>query len=109
MMDLFHLALDGRTASAREVLRQLKCDRFKQANPKMKIKEEFQFTAKPPYVSIGFVDGSDVSIDLILCIWLDFIKHFLFSFHEIIAMEKLIFDSIVLSLNYLKYITQGAI
>ena len=52
-----HIAFDSRTKSARELLRQVQADRFKKANPTLKINANVVGTAAPPSVSIEFVDG----------------------------------------------------
>lgn len=54
-------AFDARTTSARELLRQVRADRFKTANPKLAISATVTGTADPPKVVFQFVDESVVS------------------------------------------------
>jgi cytochrome c1 len=58
---LFFAAFDARTTSARELLRQVRADRFKAANPKLEIAATVTGTADPPKVLFQFVDESEVS------------------------------------------------
>jgi hypothetical protein len=57
----FFAAFDARTTSARELLRQVRADRFKAANPKLEIAATVTGTADPPKVLFQFVDESEVS------------------------------------------------
>ncbi|GFH50083.1 hypothetical protein CTEN210_06559 [Chaetoceros tenuissimus] len=56
-VDIKFNPFDSRTKSARELLRQVQADRFKKANPKLKINAKVLGTVAPPSVSIEFVDG----------------------------------------------------
>ncbi len=55
---LVTVALDSRTASARELLRQVQANRIKKANPKMVLNVDVLGTAEPPVVNFEFVDGT---------------------------------------------------
>jgi len=55
------IAFDNRTVSAREVIRQIDCERFRTANPKIQINQNMFYNPKPPTVQVAFVDGSEVS------------------------------------------------
>ena len=58
---LYFKAFDGRTTSARELLRQVQAQRFKQANPKLKIGIDVHNRPDSPVASFKYVDGSEVS------------------------------------------------
>lgn len=63
---IYIIAFDGRTTSAREFLRQIDCERFAVANPKLKISEKFFHNPNPPTVTVGFVDETEVRINQVV-------------------------------------------
>ena len=54
-------AFDIRSGSAKELLRQVRADRFKKTNPKLKIQSNIVNTPNPPNVTFKFADESEVS------------------------------------------------
>ena len=54
-------ALDSRTTSIRELLRQLRAKRFTKANPKLAIKVDVHNRPAAPSAHFQFIDGTDVS------------------------------------------------
>ena len=56
----FHTALDSRTTSVRELLRQLRAKRFTKANPKLAINVDVHNRPSAPSAHFQFVDGTDV-------------------------------------------------
>jgi hypothetical protein len=56
----FVLAFDARTTSARELLQQVRAERFKKANPKLEILTTVTGSAAPPKAVFKFVDDTEV-------------------------------------------------
>ena len=52
-------ALDDRTTSIRELLRQVRAKRFKQANPKLAINVDIHNRPSEPTAHFAFADGTD--------------------------------------------------
>lgn len=55
------VAFDNRTASAREIWRQMQSTRYYKANPKLKINTEVLGTAAAPEVVFKLIDDTVVS------------------------------------------------
>ena len=55
-------AFDRRSKTAREVLRQVRASRFKNANPKLSIDVDTHGRADKPALSFAFVDGTEVCL-----------------------------------------------
>lgn len=55
------IAMDNRTTSVRELLRQLRAKRFTKANPKLAINVDVHNRPASPSAHFKFVDGTDVS------------------------------------------------
>ncbi|EED91920.1 predicted protein [Thalassiosira pseudonana CCMP1335] len=62
-VDISFNPFDMRTRSARELLRQINVDRYRRANPKLKIKTNILSTPHAPSVKFAFVDGTDKNFD----------------------------------------------
>ena len=65
LINLFccHTALDVRSTSAKEVMRQVSATRFLLANPKIVIEKNLNLSPRPPSVVFTFIDGSDEIFD----------------------------------------------
>jgi hypothetical protein len=53
-------ALDSRTNSIRELMRQVQTPRYSKANPRLKIDVNIHNTYLAPVAKFNFIDGSDV-------------------------------------------------
>mmetsp|Transcript_15626 Transcript_15626/g.23479 ORF Transcript_15626/g.23479 Transcript_15626/m.23479 type:complete len:116 (-) Transcript_15626:204-551(-) len=62
-VDITFNPFDGRTTSARELMRQVQASRFKKANPKLVIETNVSGTVDPPAVKFEFVDGNIKTFD----------------------------------------------
>uniref|UniRef100_A0A6U6G9Y6 Large ribosomal subunit protein mL53 n=1 Tax=Odontella aurita TaxID=265563 RepID=A0A6U6G9Y6_9STRA len=58
-VDIKFNPFDGRTGSAKELLRQVLANRYRKANPKLEIKKNVVFTAEPPLIKFKFVDETE--------------------------------------------------
>mmetsp|Transcript_10022 Transcript_10022/g.21044 ORF Transcript_10022/g.21044 Transcript_10022/m.21044 type:complete len:116 (+) Transcript_10022:402-749(+) len=62
-IDVSFNPFDSRTRSARELLRQVNIQRYRRANPKLKVNAHILSTPNAPTVKFHFVDGSDKIFD----------------------------------------------
>ena len=64
----FILAFDARAKSVKELLRQLRADRFYKVNPNLKIHLDIHNRIESPFASFNFVDGTTVRfMDMFIC------------------------------------------
>ena len=52
--------MDSRASSARELLRQVRAERFKKANPKLEVSATVTASAAPPSAVFKFIDDTEV-------------------------------------------------
>mmetsp|Transcript_28924 Transcript_28924/g.42890 ORF Transcript_28924/g.42890 Transcript_28924/m.42890 type:complete len:116 (+) Transcript_28924:191-538(+) len=62
-IDIQFNPFDGRSKAAREMWRQMKAQRYYQANPKLSLDLKQVSTPVPPVVKFSFVDGSNMDFD----------------------------------------------